>query len=91
MPFSQTILLGAISGLTIFLGMPLARLKAAKKEHLSFLNAIAIGVLFFLFVDVMTHATAPLEAALKGFDQERFELWRVMSTPVAKENTVSGK
>lgn len=65
MSFAQTLLLGTISGLTIFLGMPLARLKTVAKEHLSFLNAVAIGVLFFLFVDVITHATEPLEIALK--------------------------
>ncbi len=65
MSFSQTLLLGAISGLTIFLGMPLARVKTVSKGHLSFLNALAIGILFFLFVDVMEHAIEPVEKALE--------------------------
>ena len=64
MTYSQTLLLGAVSGLTIFLGMPLARLHAVGKGHMSFLNALAIGVLFFLFVDVVQSATAPIEAAM---------------------------
>jgi len=64
MSFASTLLLGAVSGLTIFLGLPLARYKAATKGHISFLNALAIGVLFFLFVDVVEHAVEPIEAAL---------------------------
>lgn len=64
MSYSQTLLLGAISGLTIFLGLPLARLRTVPKGCTSFLNALAIGVLFFLFVDVVQHAVEPVEAAL---------------------------
>src|SRR5258706_36245 len=63
MSFLQIILLGGLSGLTIFLGMPIARLRIAKKVHLVFLNALSIGVLFFLFVDIITEAfgiTGPL-------------------------------
>jgi zinc transporter, ZIP family len=66
MSFLQTIILGAISGLTIFLGMPIARLHIVKKQYIVFLNAFAIGVLFFLFVDIITHALSPIEAAIKA-------------------------
>lgn len=52
--------------------MPLARLRTVAKDHLAFLNAFAIGVLFFLFVDIVTHATEPIETALKG---SKPELW----------------
>ncbi len=65
MSFSQTLLLGAISGLTIYLGMPIAKLRIGKKGPLAFINALAIGILFFLFVDIITHATDPIEAAIK--------------------------
>src|SRR4051812_29967909 len=65
MTFFQTLILGAISGLTIFLGLPLARLHIARKGHIVFLNALAIGVLFFLFVDIISHATAPIETAIE--------------------------
>lgn len=65
MSFFQTLIFGGISGLTIFLGMPIARLHIAKKGHIVFLNAIAIGVLFYLFVDIITHATQPIETVIK--------------------------
>jgi ZIP family zinc transporter len=60
----QTALLGAVAGFTIFLGLPLARLRVVSREHLALLNALAVGVLLFLFVDVMEHATEPVEDAL---------------------------
>src|SRR6185369_6283934 len=66
MSFLQTLILGGLSGLTIFLGMPLAKMHIAKKQYTVFLNAFAIGVLFFLFVDIITHALAPIEIAIKA-------------------------
>lgn len=80
MSFTQTLLLGTISGLTIFLGLPLARLKVIKKEYLSFLNAIAIGVLFFLFVDVVAHTMEPIETALT---QNAPEFWMLTIVMIA--------
>ncbi len=64
MSFAHVVLLGAVSGLTIFLGLPLARIRAIRKGHMSFLNALAIGVLFFLFVDVVGHGVEPVETAI---------------------------
>lgn len=64
MSYLQTLLLGGISGLTIFLGMPIARLQIPKKGHIVFLNAFAIGILFFLFVDIISHAISPIETAI---------------------------
>lgn len=66
MTFLQTITFGSLSGLTIFLGIPLARLRIGRKGHLAFLNALAIGLLFFLFVDIITHAIEPIEIAIKA-------------------------
>lgn len=65
MSFLQTLILGTISGLTIFFGLPLARLKSETKNHLGFLNALAIGILFFLFFDVMKNAAIPVEDAIQ--------------------------
>ncbi len=64
MPAVQTITLGAVAGLTIFLGLPIARLRAVGRQQLALLNALAVGVLFFLFVDIMTHAADPVEEAM---------------------------
>ena len=57
------LLLGAIASSTIFLGIPVARLRIVNREWLAALNALAVGVLCFLFVDVMSQATEPVESA----------------------------
>lgn len=59
-----TILLGALAGLTIFLGLPIARLGALSRRTQGFLNAVATGILFFLLWDVISNATGPVESAL---------------------------
>jgi ZIP family zinc transporter len=66
MSFSDTVILGTIAGLTIFLGLPLARLTVVAPKYVAFLNALAIGILFFLFFDIVAHAVEPVEAALKS-------------------------
>jgi len=50
------LLLGAISGFTIFLGLPLAVATNVSSRKKGFLNAIAIGILLFLIIDVFAHA-----------------------------------
>lgn len=64
MSFPLTILLGAIAGLTIFLGLPVARLRNLSPAWMAFLNALATGVLVFLLWDILTKATQPIHAAL---------------------------
>jgi zinc transporter, ZIP family len=56
--------LGAIAGFTIFLGLPVARLPHVSTAMRAALNAGAIGVLLFLFWDVLEHAVGPVEEAL---------------------------
>jgi ZIP family zinc transporter len=64
MSFPLTILLGAIAGLTIFLGLPVARLRNLSAAWLAFVNAVATGILVFLLWDILTKATEPIDAAL---------------------------
>lgn len=64
MSLFQTGVLGALAGLTIFLGLPIARFKSVSRGRIAFLNAIAIGILFFLFVDILEHAVEPLNEEL---------------------------
>src|SRR5215213_6493169 len=59
-------ILGGLAGLTILLGLPVARLRLASRQYLSLLNAFAIGILLFLFVEVMEHAVEPVEEALEA-------------------------
>jgi ZIP family zinc transporter len=46
------------------------------RERLALLNALAVGVLLFLFVDIMEHATEPVEAALT---QHRAAFWPLLA------------
>jgi zinc transporter, ZIP family len=58
------VLFGAIAGLTIFLGLPVARLGNLSRPVQGFLNALATGILVFLLWDVLSKATDPVETAL---------------------------
>jgi ZIP family zinc transporter len=61
---TEVVGLGALAGLTIFLGLPLGRLRNGSVGLRATLNALAIGILVFLLWDVLTHAVDPIEAAL---------------------------
>jgi zinc transporter, ZIP family len=61
---SQTLVLGAVAGVTILLGLPLGRLRAPRPGLRVFLNAVAIGILVFLLWDVLDHAFEPIDTAL---------------------------
>lgn len=61
---STAALLGAVAGLTIFIGLPIARLKGLPKGVQGFCNAVATGVLVFLLWDILANASQPVTAAL---------------------------
>jgi zinc transporter, ZIP family len=63
---SKTLLLGFIAGVTIIIGLPVARLRRPAPGPRVFLNATAVGVLLFLFWDVLSAAWEPIDAALTG-------------------------
>ena len=60
----QIAVLGAIAGFTIFLGLPIGRLKAPARWLRELLNATAAGVLLFLLWEVLSHTAEPVEEAL---------------------------
>ncbi|MGW7008480.1 ZIP family metal transporter [Streptomyces sp. NPDC054933] len=64
MSSSQIAVLGAIAGFTIYLGLPIGRLRKPTPRLRAGLNAVAIGILIFLVWDVLTHAWAPTDEAL---------------------------
>jgi ZIP family zinc transporter len=64
MTFALTVVLGAIAGFTIYLGLPFARLHNPPRSVQAFLNAIASGILVFLLWDVLTKASEPIETAM---------------------------
>lgn len=65
--FWMTLLLGGLAGLTIFLGLPVAKFRTVAPQMMSMLNSLAVGVLFFLLFDVIKQATEPVEDALKAW------------------------
>jgi zinc transporter, ZIP family len=67
--------LGAIAGFTIFLGLPIGRVRNASAPLRATLNAIATGILVFLFWDVLSHAIEPVEGALVAAAVEHSGGW----------------
>jgi len=65
--FGTTVLLGAFAGLTIFLGLPVARARRLRPAQIGLLNAFAIGILVFLIVEISMNAVIPVERAIKGW------------------------
>jgi zinc transporter, ZIP family len=62
----QTTALGALAGFSIYLGLPIARLRQRTKTIQNLLNALALGVLIFLVWDILSKALEPIEGALKA-------------------------
>jgi ZIP family zinc transporter len=67
--------LGALAGFTIFLGLPVGRMRRVSPAVRTLLNAIAIGVLVFLLVDVLEHAIAPVEQRLGDLTEHGQGSW----------------
>jgi ZIP family zinc transporter len=64
MSATKIALLGAIAGFTIFLGLPVGRLRTPAPRLRALLNAVAVGILVFLLWDVLAHAWEPIDGAL---------------------------
>ncbi len=61
MNFVQTVVLGAIAGLTIYLGLPIGRIKSLPDKLRSFLSMSSTGILIFLFFDIFSQLSGPIE------------------------------
>jgi zinc transporter, ZIP family len=57
MSFGQTVALGALAGFTIYLGLPVGRLQLLTARGRVALAMFSVGVLAFIFVDVLSHGT----------------------------------
>ncbi len=71
MSLITTMLLGLIAGVTILIGLPVGRLRNPRPGLRIFLNATAVGVLLFLFWDVLAAAWEPIDSALAQFHDGR--------------------
>jgi len=65
--FAATVLLGAIAGFTIFLGLPIARARRLSPHTIALLNALAIGILLYLVVEIAQNAIAPITRAMTAW------------------------
>jgi zinc transporter, ZIP family len=72
MSTAHVLILGGIAGATIFLGLPVGRIKGLNAPTRAGLSALATGILIFLLWDVLTGAVDPIETALVDRHWGRF-------------------
>jgi zinc transporter, ZIP family len=64
--FGETILLGALAGFTIYLGLPFGRIEFVTQRAKVALAMFSVGVLVFLFAEVLVHGVEIVE---RHFDE----------------------
>src|SRR5438270_11423731 len=64
MSFVQTAVLGALAGFTISLGLPIGRLQLLGTRPRVALAMFSVGVLAFIFVDVLSNGIGIVDATL---------------------------
>lgn len=74
MSWPQTILLGAIAGFTIYLGLPAGKIRKLSDKSRAFLSMISTGILLFLFFDIFTQIIEPIHSALTDKNYSGFAL-----------------
>jgi ZIP family zinc transporter len=66
MSTAQLLALGALAGFTIFLGLPIGRIRTTDARLKAGLSAAATGILLFLLFEVISHGVGPVEESLEG-------------------------
>jgi ZIP family zinc transporter len=61
----QTAVLGALAGFTIYIGLPVARLGPWTRTVQNVLSTLAIGILGFLVLDILSKAEAAIDEAFR--------------------------
>jgi ZIP family zinc transporter len=72
MSTAHVLILGAIAGGTIFLGLPVGRMQNLGLQARAGLSALATGILIFLLWDVLSGAVEPIGTALDARHWGRF-------------------
>jgi ZIP family zinc transporter len=67
MSFTETALLGALAGFTIYLGLPIGRLQTLGSRTRVALAMFSVGVLVFLLTDVLAHGFEISEQAVAAY------------------------
>ena len=66
MSFGETVALGALAGFTIYLGLPLGRLQLLGTRARVALAMFSVGILAFIFVDVLSNGLDIIHTALRN-------------------------
>jgi ZIP family zinc transporter len=82
MSFGSTVALGALAGSTIFLGLPVGRMRLLSTGARVGLAMFAVGILGFILVDVLSHATGLVEDALTRFHDHKGSFGHVFALAV---------
>ncbi len=64
MSFAQTVALGALAGFTIYIGLPVGRLQVLSRRSRVALAMFSVGVLAFIFVDVVSNGITIIDSTL---------------------------
>ena len=67
MSFTQTVILGALAGLTIYLGLPVGRMQLLSARSRVALAMFAVGILAFILVDVLSSGLNIVDGAMEAF------------------------
>jgi zinc transporter, ZIP family len=82
MSFAHTVALGALAGFTIYLGLPVGRLELLGPRTRVALAMFSVGILAFIFVDVLSNGIGIVDGALRGVKHHRqsssYLLWLVV-------------
>jgi ZIP family zinc transporter len=65
MNITQTVILGAIAGFTIYVGLPIGRIERVSDRVRAFLTMTSVGILIFLLFDILANIEEPIEEVLK--------------------------
>jgi ZIP family zinc transporter len=76
--FGETVLLGAIAGFTIYLGLPFGRIERVDDRLRVGLAMFAVGILAFIFMDVTSSGEAIIATALGRFKHHHSSFWHVL-------------
>jgi ZIP family zinc transporter len=68
MGFLQTALLGAVAGFTIYLGLPVGRIKGLPVKLRTFLSMTSVGILVFLLFEIFEQLIRPIETNVTAGD-----------------------
>jgi ZIP family zinc transporter len=74
MSFGQTVALGALAGFTIYIGLPVGRLQLLSRRARVALAMFSVGVLAFIFVDVISNGLDIVRSSLDAYKHDHSSL-----------------